>query len=82
MPNNQQYEHKPKKLERVQDSIELKRESKYPPNVSQAPTQSNIINCEAPEWTVSVDDKNSSVAADRGDSNVMTLPPGAYYGKI
>lgn len=65
-------------LEQVQDSIEAKNELMHQPNMP----QSNLINSNAQGWTVLDENKNISVTADRGDSNVITLPPGAYYGNF
>lgn len=65
-------------LEQVQDSIEAKKELMHQPNVP----QSNLINLNAQRWTVLDENKDISVAADRGDSNNITLPPGAYYGNF
>ncbi|CAG9804967.1 unnamed protein product [Chironomus riparius] len=73
--NDQQCQQQSTYLEQVQDSIEAKKEFKHQPNVP----QSNLISSNAQGWTVVDENKNISVAADRGDSNVMTLPPGAYY---
>lgn len=76
--NDQQCQQQSTYLEQVQDSIEAKKELNFQPNVP----QSNLINSNAQGWTVPDDHKNISDTADRGDSNVMTLPPGAYYGNF
>lgn len=85
MPNSniQQFQQqKPLNLEQIQNSVEAKKELKYQPSVPQAQTQSNIVNCNIPEWTISDDNKNNSLTADRGEPNVLTLPQGAYYGNF